>query len=76
MPQPESSFGALLRRFRVGAGLSQQQLGDAAGMDRTYIGRLEADEHSPSLDTICRVARGLNVDPRDLIVCPDAEVAS
>lgn len=71
MPQPEISFGGTLRNLRLGAGLSQQQLGDAAGMDRTYIGRLEADEHSPSLETICRVARGLDIDPRALIVCPE-----
>lgn len=34
-------FGAMVRRFRVRAGLSQNQLARAAGVDPAYINRIE-----------------------------------
>lgn len=64
-------MGRNLLAHRERAGLSQRQLAERIGMSHSYISRLEDDQHSPSVDTLCRLARALEVDPRDLLVCPD-----
>lgn len=72
-----SSVGAALRYWREQRGLSQAQLADATrdggAVDQGYISRLERDLHSPSVDTLCRLAQALGVDARDLLVCPPVE---
>ena len=40
----QGSFGEALRQFRVARGASQSALAAAAGMDRSYVNRLEAGE--------------------------------
>jgi len=47
--------------------LSQEELGEVAGLHRTYIGHLERGEVNPSLINILRVAKALKIDPSDLV---------
>jgi len=47
--------------------MSQEELGDVAGLHRTYIGHLERGEVNPSLINILRVAKALKVDPSSLV---------
>lgn len=61
------AFGARVRTLRKARGLNQQQLGDKAGMKRTYIGGVERGERNLGLINILRLARALDVSPRDLL---------
>jgi transcriptional regulator with XRE-family HTH domain len=61
------TFAKNLRRLRSVKGLSQEALGDAAGLDRTYISALEREVYSASLDTIEKVAAVLDVSAVDLL---------
>lgn len=54
-------FAANLRRARRNAGLSQEALGDAAGMHRTAIGLLERGARVPRIDTLLKLAVALGV---------------
>ena len=54
-----SGFGAVLRVERGGAGMTQQQLGDAAGLDRRTVDRLECGQRRPSTVSVWRIARAL-----------------
>ena len=54
-----SGFGAVLRVERGGAGMTQQQLGDAAGLDRRTIDRLENGQRRPSTVSVWKIARAL-----------------
>ena len=45
---PLAFFGAELRRFRVEAGLSQEQLGQRIGYSGTMIGKIETGERATS----------------------------
>lgn len=64
--KPES-LPARLRRLRESVGLSRRALADAAGVDHTYYGRIEAGKiPAPSWATICRVADALGVSLDDL----------
>lgn len=64
------SQGARLRAWRERAGLTQQQLADLLGTGPSFLSRLERDIHSPTVEMLCRIAAALDVDARDLLVCP------
>jgi transcriptional regulator with XRE-family HTH domain len=57
-----------LRYFRVRAGLTQVDLAQDSGVDRTTIQRLEADKPAPlpHPSTVRKLARTLHVEPADL----------
>ena len=59
-------FGERLRELRKREGFSQEELSSKAGLDRTYVGKIERGEKSPSLETIERLANSLDLDMRDL----------
>jgi uncharacterized protein len=56
--------GELLRKTRIERGLSQQQLARRTGTRQSAISRLEADEVSPSVDTLNKMllAMGQRLD--------------
>jgi transcriptional regulator with XRE-family HTH domain len=56
-------FAKNLKQLRTAAGLSQEELGFRAGIDRTYVSALERGVYNASVVTIERLAIALNVDP-------------
>lgn len=65
--EPREIFSENLRSARHAAGLSQEALGDAAELHRTEVSLLERGERDPRLATIVRLARGLGIEPADLL---------
>jgi transcriptional regulator with XRE-family HTH domain len=59
-------FARNLRRIRNRLGISQEALGDAAGLHRTYIGSVERGERNVSIDSIERIALSLGVEISEL----------
>ena len=64
---PNVLFGERVRAFRAQTGLTQEALGAAAGLHRTYIGGVERGERNVSLNNILRLAAALGVDPAELV---------
>ena len=62
-----SSFSERVKYLRVNLGLSQEKLAEKAHLHRTYMGSLERAEKIPSLVTVVKLAKALNVDISDLI---------
>jgi transcriptional regulator with XRE-family HTH domain len=62
-----SVFARNLRLLRQATGLSQEQLADLAGLDRNYVGKLEREENSPTVDTLEVLALALQLDVEILI---------
>jgi transcriptional regulator with XRE-family HTH domain len=60
-------FGEELRKARLRAGLTQQELADRAGLHYTYICHLEHDRYSPTLDAFFRLCDALGTSPGRLI---------
>ena len=60
-------FGDRVRARRLELNLSQETLALRSGVNRSYIGSLEAGERNPSLENICRLAKALKVDAADLV---------
>ena len=56
-----------VRRLRVTVGLSQEALAVDAGLDRTYVSRIERNLENPTVDTLEKVAKALGVDLVDLV---------
>lgn len=61
-----AAFGARVRELRVEKGLSQEDLADAAGIHRTYVGGVERGERNLSLLNIVRIANALEVPVSEL----------
>ncbi|NTA14021.1 helix-turn-helix domain-containing protein [Agrobacterium tumefaciens] len=62
-----SVFAKNLRLCRREARLSQERLAEFSGLDRNYIGKLEREENSPTLDTIEALALALQIDVERLL---------
>jgi DNA-binding XRE family transcriptional regulator len=54
-------LGARLRELRVQAGLTQAELARRTGIHRPNIARVEAGRHTPSLETLARLASAIGV---------------
>lgn len=60
-------FAGNVRRLRAERGMSQEQLAEAAGVHRTYIGMLERGEKNVTIYNIQRIAMALDVAPSTLL---------
>ncbi len=60
-------FAANLRRAREKAGLTQEELADAAGLHRTAISFLERAAREPRMWTLVALSRALRIKPGDLL---------
>ena len=66
-------FGAALRRVRLAAGFSQEQLGLEAGVQRNFISLIETGQNQPTIGTICKLARALGLKASELVAQAEAE---
>jgi transcriptional regulator with XRE-family HTH domain len=56
-----NKFGDAVRKARAAAGLTQEELADQCGLDRSYIGGVERGERNPTLSVIEKIAKGLGI---------------
>lgn len=76
-PDPKAKLVSLrdvlaynVRANRVEKSLSQEELGFAAGLDRTFISQVERARVNISVDNIERIATALDVEPTRLLERP------
>lgn len=50
-----------LRRFRQARGLSQEELAHRAEVNRNYVGMLESEQNSATIDMLDKLAEALGV---------------
>jgi transcriptional regulator with XRE-family HTH domain len=60
-------FGDVLRRYRLEADISQEELAFRAGVDRTFISRLERGVRQPTITTLIGIAGALEISSADLV---------
>jgi transcriptional regulator with XRE-family HTH domain len=70
----ELPFGAALRRLRLAAGMSQEQLGLEAGVQRNFISLIETGQNQPTISTIVKLARALGMKASELVAEAEADV--
>lgn len=74
--RPRLVFGDNLRRFRKAQGLSQEKLGEYAGLHRTYVGAVERGERNISLENIVKLAYALKITAAQLLQGTDYDGSS
>jgi transcriptional regulator with XRE-family HTH domain len=65
-----------IRRLRLERGLSQEALAVDAGIDRTYVSRLERGLENPTVSVLEKLARALSSNIEELFMAPRAAEAS
>lgn len=58
-----------LKRLRLGKGLTQQSLADAAGISRATYTNIENGKKNPSLALAVKIKRVLGYDKDDIFLC-------
>jgi len=72
-PEPEESgepavhVAKAIRDLRHRSGLSQRQLAMRMGVPRTYVSKIENEKATPTLSSLARLARALEVTVPDLL---------
>jgi transcriptional regulator with XRE-family HTH domain len=64
---PHAAFGLVLRKHRLAADLSQEQLGLESGVQRNFISLIETGQNQPTITTIFKLAQALNLKPSKLV---------
>lgn len=59
--------GALIRAQRKARGLSQEALGDEAGLHRTYVSSLERGLRNPTVTVLVRIAAAMDLTVSELL---------
>lgn len=59
-------IGARIKEFREAKEVTQAQLAKESGIPQPHISKLEAGKHSPSNETLRRIAKALGVDVHKL----------
>jgi transcriptional regulator with XRE-family HTH domain len=60
-------LGANVRRLRIAAGMSQEELAVRMGVDQGYVSSLEAGHRNPTIVTVWHAALALKTSPARLL---------
>jgi len=67
MPELRKLVGSRIRELRRARGLTQESLGERAGLSYKFIGEVERGMANPTLDTLAGIATALDVDVPELV---------
>jgi len=59
--------GARIKDVRKQNGFTQEKLAEIAGYDSAYIGHIETGRYSPSVYTVWRMAKAMEVDLAEIL---------
>lgn len=60
-------FRKNVKAFRKSKNLTQEQLAELCDLSTNYIGDIERNRRKVTIDTIEKIANGLNISPSDLL---------
>jgi len=66
-PAAARAFGAVIRECRTELGMSQEELGNRAQIERSHMGKIERGQHLPNLALILKLASVLAASPGSLV---------
>lgn len=69
-------FGEVLRRYRSTLNVSQEELAFRAGVDRTFVSRIERGIRQPTITTLIGLGLALGVSAAELVREVEAEYLS
>ena len=66
--------GANIKRLRKDIGFSQEELADACGLHRTYVGAVERGERNITIQSLEKIADELGVEVYSLVQKTDSDI--
>ena len=66
-----NKLGRRIKHIRTERGLTQEELAEIVGINAKFEGRIERALNKPSLDTVFKIAKSLNVEPVELFKFDD-----
>ncbi len=70
LEQQLAALGSRIRTMRLRRGMTQKQLAEASGLDRTYISTVENGRQNLSFGALSRIANALDMPIGDLVAMP------
>ena len=71
--QQFENIGERIRLLRLEAGMTQEQLAEAADLTPQFVGQLERGNRMPRLDSLARLAHVFGVSPVQMLQGEDEE---
>ncbi len=68
MKDPLLGLGQNIRDFRIKKGLSQEALGRALKVDKSYISRIESGKKNLTIKSLAKVADALSIEIKRLFL--------
>ena len=68
------ALGIALRRLRLAASLTQEQLGFESGVQRNFISLIETGQNQPTITTVFKLATALGMRASELVAEAEFEV--
>lgn len=65
--EPLQILATKIKEYRIKKNMTQEQLADACGFDRTYISMLERAKRNPSYLNLCKICKGLEIDIKEIV---------
>ncbi len=62
-------LGEEIRKARLKAGLTQEELAFKAEVSRQYVSLLELNEKSPTVDTLIRICKAMGASAGAIVSC-------
>ena len=67
MTEASKKLGENIKKLRIQRGLNQQELCDLLGVDTAYLSNVENGKTNPTLRTVEKIAKVLNVSVNKLL---------
>ena len=68
--------GKIIRRLRLGKGLSQDVLSGLAGIGRTHLAMIESGSKNANVDTLWRISEALEIPLSQIIRLVEEEISA
>lgn len=66
--------GAVIAQFRVNKGVTQEVLSGLSDIGRTHLSAIERGERKPTLETLYRISRALDVPMSSIVISIEKEI--
>jgi len=71
MEELQHTLAKNIRMARAQKQLSQEDLADLTGLDRTYLSGVERGIRNPTIKVLEKIAAGLSIEPFELLKKPE-----
>ena len=68
--------GQVIAKYRASKGVTQEVLSGLSDIGRTHLSAIENGERKPTLETLYRISRALDISMSDIVIAIEKEIES